>query len=209
MSVHLLILLVPVLSLCGATEYYVRPTETTNASCPAQPCLQYTNSADHYFGSNTVFKFLPGNHIMDGPLIIGNVHNMSLENLNDRYAHLVAQFPCETEVHDCIHVSETSTCGLEVHDFEVCCAAIWLHDVYNITVKGIHVAVSKNVSGVVLKNILWITVQLTTSCFLTNRKCLGIAIYGGTSVNVHSSSANTAHLDWCFVTQPTLTSRMQ
>ena len=83
-----------------------------------------------------------------------------------------------------------STCGFEVHDFEVCCAAIWLHDVYNITVKGIHVAVSKNVSDVVWKNISWITVQLTTSCFLTNRKCLGIAIYGGTSVNVHSSSAN-------------------
>ena len=102
----------------------------------------------------------------------------------------MAQFPCETKVHDCIHVSETSTCGFEVHDFEVCCAAIWLHDVYNITVKGIHIAVSKNVSGVVLRNISWITVQLTTSCFLTNRKCLGIAIYEGTSVNVHSSSAN-------------------
>ena len=53
-----------------------------------------------------------------------------------------------------------------------------------------YIAVSKNVSGVVLKNISWITVQLTTSCFLTNHKCLGIAIYGGTSVNVHSSSAN-------------------
>ena len=35
----LLLLLVPVLSLCGATEYYVRPTEPTNTSCPAQPCL--------------------------------------------------------------------------------------------------------------------------------------------------------------------------
>ena len=38
-SGHLLILLIPVLSLCGATEYYVRPTEPTNTSCPAQPCL--------------------------------------------------------------------------------------------------------------------------------------------------------------------------
>ena len=68
----MLILLIPVLSLCGATEYYVRPTEPTNTSCPAQPCLtlnQYINDSDHYFQFNTVFKFLHGIHHMDKPII--------------------------------------------------------------------------------------------------------------------------------------------
>ena len=111
MSGHLLILLVPVLSLCGATEYYVRPTEPTNTSCPAQPCLtlnQYTSDSDHYFKPNTVFKFLPGTHHMDRPLTIKHVHNMSLESLSDenKHPHLVAQFSCE---HECIHVYNTTT----------------------------------------------------------------------------------------------------
>ena len=64
-SGHLLIVFLRVLSLCGATEYYVRPTEPTNIACPYQPCLtlnQYISNSEHYFKSNTVFRFLPGTH---------------------------------------------------------------------------------------------------------------------------------------------------
>ena len=59
MCVYVLLLLVTVtvFSHCGATEYYVRPTEPTNISCPAgQSCLtlnHYTSDSDHYFKSNT------------------------------------------------------------------------------------------------------------------------------------------------------------
>ena len=200
MSGHLLTLLVPVLSLCAATEYYVKPTEPTNTSCPAQPCLtlnQYTSDSDHYFKSNTVFKFLPGTHHMDRPFTIGNVHNMSLESSSDdsnEYPHLVAQFSCETEVHECIHLYFNLTneytspgefvCCLpgviecihlysswSVVDFKVCCAAVWLQDMYNVTVKGIHITAQMSnepISPVVLKNVSDITVQLNALCSLTN-----------------------------------------
>ena len=188
-SGHLLVLLIPVLSLCGATEYYVRPTEPTNTSCPAQPCLtlnQYVNDSDHYFQSNTVFKFLPGTHHMDRPVTIGNVHNMSLENFSDERPHLVAQFSCETEVWDCISVIAWK------YDFDVCCAAVWLHDVYNITVKGIIVTVqTSNVSGIILRNVSSVLIQLTTTySLIDHRYCLGIAIYEANSAAVQSSSVN-------------------
>ena len=100
-SIHLLLLLVPVLSLCGATQYYVTPTEPTKTSCPAQPCFtlnHYTNHSDRYFKSNTVFKFLPGTHLMNRPLEIRDVENISLEasdDNSDKYPQLVAQFTCQ------------------------------------------------------------------------------------------------------------------
>ena len=204
MSGHLLILLVPVLSLCGATEYYVRPTEPTNTSCPAQPCLtlsQYTSDSAQYFTSNTVFKFLPGTHHMDRPLTIGNVHNMSLESLSDEsdeYPHLVAQFSCETEGHECIYMDWSFI--PDFPDFQVCCAAVWLHDVYNVTVKGISITVQtsdKHISVVILKNVSGTTVQLNATCSLTDDTSdgtNGIVMYEATSVEVHSSSANNCSL---------------
>ena len=158
-SGHLLILLIPVLSLCGATEYYVRPTEPTNTSCPAQRCLtlnQYVNDSDRYFQSNTVFKFLPGTHHMDRPVTIGNVHNMSLENFSEERPHLVTQFSCETEVCDCIPPWRAS-----LFDFGWCCAAVWLHDMYNVTVKGI--ILTSNVSGIILRDVSNVLIQLTTT----------------------------------------------
>ena len=195
MSGHLLVLLVPVLSLCGTTEYYVRPTEPTNTSCPAQPCLtlsQYSSDSDHYFKSNTVFKFLSGTHHMDRPLTIRHVHNMSLESLSDesdKYPHLVAQLSCETEECECIYMDWSL-------DFQVCCAAVWLHDVYNVIVKGISITVSdsqcasdKPISVVILKNVSGTTVQLNATCSTSNGT-YGIIMYETTSVEVHSSSAN-------------------
>ena len=129
---------------------------------------------------------------MDRPVTIGNVHNMSLESLNsdknDEYPHLVAQFSCDAEVHECI--SFYSYMG---SDFSVCCAAFWLHDMYNVTVKGISITVQTSnepSSGIILNNGSDITVQLTTTCSVPNQKSTGIAIHDSTSVEVHSSSAN-------------------
>ena len=126
---------------------------------------------------------------MDRPLTIGHVHNMSLESSSDdsnEYPHLVAQFSCETEVHECIqwHLD------FFLVNFKVCCAAVWLQDMYNVTVKGIHITAQMPISPVVLKNVSDITVQLNALCSLTDQKSFGITIYGATSVVVHSSSAN-------------------
>ena len=71
---------------------------------------------------------------MDRPLTIGNVHNISLESLqneSDEYSHLVAKFSCEAKEHTCVHLYWHQQYE---HDFIVCCAAVWLHDLYNVTV---------------------------------------------------------------------------
>ena len=82
---------------------------------------------------------------MDRPVTIGNVHNMSLESLSDEHPHLVAQFSCETEVQNYIQFCTE------------CCSAFWLHDMYNVTVKGIKLAFqisSMLTSGIMLNNVL-------------------------------------------------------
>ena len=66
---------------------------------------------------------------MERPVIIGNVHNMSLESLSDEsdeYPHLVAQFSCETDVHNCMHLFTYGNYN------GLCCAAVWLNDMHNI-----------------------------------------------------------------------------
>ena len=78
---YLLALIVTAPYLCGATEYYVRSTEFISTSCPAQPCLtfsQYINDAGTFFKSNTVFRFLSGTHEVNASVIVSNVHNISL-----------------------------------------------------------------------------------------------------------------------------------
>ena len=184
-SGHLLILLIPVLSLCGTTQYYVRPTEPTNTSCPAQPCLtlsQYINESDHFLKSNTSFKFLPGTHHMDQPLTIGNVHNMSLENYSDERPHLVTQFSCETEKDDHTHAEG----GIS----DECCAAVSLHDAYNVTFRGINVTVqSPEVSALILKNVSKGIVELVTALSSHGHTCHGILLQNTNFIEVHSFSA--------------------
>ena len=127
---------------------------------------------------------------MDRPVIVGNVHNMSLESLSDEsdeYPHLLAEFSCETEGHNCIHLYT----HWFPHGFKVCCAAIWLHDIHNMTVKRISITVqTPRVSGTILMNVSGIAVQLNTTCFLTNKKTVGIVIYKATSFGLYSSNAS-------------------
>ena len=86
------------LSLCGATEYYVRPTDPTDTSCPAQPCLtlsQYISDSDLYFKSNTVFKFLPGLHHANQTLDMQSVENVSLEgDQNSNHSMVMMTVQC-------------------------------------------------------------------------------------------------------------------
>ena len=123
---------------------------------------------------------------MDRPVVIGNVHNISLESLSgesDEYPHLVAQFSCKTEVHNCIYLYRFG--------FKVCCAAIWGHDIQNVTVKRIGITVqTPSVSGIILTNVSGIAVQLNTTCFLSDHKSVGIIVYEATSFGLYSCSAS-------------------
>ena len=190
-SGHLLVLLIPVLSLCGATEYYVRPTEPTNTSCPAQPCLtlsQYINGSDHFFQSNTVFKFLPGTHHMDTPLIIADIYNMSLESINNEYPHIVTQFNCKRK-------TVPNGNGLS-KVIEAGCTAVELHSAQNVTLKRVSLTVqAPNVSGITIKYASNIHIQLNVVCFPMAPHSeidirIGILVYETSIVEVCLSHAN-------------------
>ena len=141
--------------------YYVTPTEPTNTSCPAQPCHtlnHYTNHSDRYFKSNTVFTFLPGTHLMNRPLEIRDVENVSLEasdDNSDMYPQLVAQFTCQHEaISDCIEIQSYNFYGY------VCCSVVWMINVTRAAIEGISVTVTTpRVSGVILQQCSHLHIQ--------------------------------------------------
>ena len=102
---RVLVLVLPVPILCGGTEYYVRPSEPSSASCPAHPCLtlsQYVNDSDHFFQSNTLFRFLPGTHLIKRSVTLTNVHNVSLLALErDRIPQVVTYIACSCPQQHC------------------------------------------------------------------------------------------------------------
>ena len=111
------------LSLCGAIEYYVRPTEPTDTSCPAQPCLtlsQYINNSDVYFKSNTVFKFLPDLHHANQTLDMHSVENISLEGENS---------------------SDHPTVMMDIHCLSSDCAGLRFHNITNLTIHSLNFSV--------------------------------------------------------------------
>ena len=179
MCVYLLLLLVTVtvFSHCGATEYYVRPTESTNTSCPAgQSCFtlnHYTSDSNNYFKSNTVFKFLPGTHQINRPLQIRNVHNVSLIAL-DQTPHIMAEFSCEykTNGDGVQYESDFLTKGFvyffirsQSYTFDINCAAIWFTNVTNSAISGINVTVeTQGMSAIVLHNVSGAHIQLHVVC---------------------------------------------
>ena len=84
---HLLLLTSAViLLLCcfgnvhGVTEYYVKPTEFGNTSCPGEPChtLNHFASSMHNTWSGVVVRFLPGNHSLNQSLYISSSSNLHL-----------------------------------------------------------------------------------------------------------------------------------
>ena len=66
-------------SLCVAKQvYYVTPDSET--TCPSTPChniSHYIQNPSVYFQSNSMFKFLPGVHILDaGGVVVEFVNNI-------------------------------------------------------------------------------------------------------------------------------------
>ena len=123
--------------LCGATEYYVKPTEPTNASCPGLPCLtlaQYTADSDHYFKSNnnnTVFWFLSGTHNISLPVIITDAHNITLERYGEGNSYPRILF----------RPSYYCWCAIEDSIMGACkdCSAVQFDNVSMATVSGLEI----------------------------------------------------------------------
>ena len=180
MCVYLLLLLVTVtvFSHCGATEYYVRPTEPTNTSCPAgKSCLtldHYTNDSNNYFKSNTVFKFLPGTHRINRPLQIRNVHNVSLKAYDDssnQIPHVMAEFSCKYETngygvqYESDILSDGECVQSNFFSVHIRCAAIWFTNVTDAAISGINVTVeTQGMSFIVLHNVSGAHIELKVVC---------------------------------------------
>ena len=202
---NLLLLLVPVLSLCGATEYYVRPTEPSSTPCPGHPCRTlsgYIRYSFYYFQSDTTFKFLPGTHYMDKPLIIAGKNNISLESYSDERPQLVAEFPCECGSSNYRYIP-----CIFFEAIKVSCTAIQLRDMNHVTLKGINVTVqAPGLSGLLLVNVSNSTVQDISSRYLLHYpEPVGIIINNSQSIVLQSLSVfnfqygivfgNTTHIN--------------
>ena len=126
---------------------------------------------------------------MNRPLIIRNVHNLSLESYSDEQPQLVAQFTCVGKINDVLYTYNDDGYPVGVH-----CSAVWLHDMNNITLRGIHITVQNPaVSGVVLKNVSTGSVQMVSATghhFNDSQISIGILLYESFSTEVHSSSAS-------------------
>ena len=165
----LLLVLMPLLSQCGATEYYVRPTEPSTISCPGQPCLtlnQYTSNSSHYvyIHSNAVFKFLPGTHHMDRPLVIRDVQNITLQGSEEYSTYSVIIEP--QFIHStCRHHDSCKLAGISDSNLYTCCAVIQLHNVSNVALVGINItsvleSFSRTEIGVLMSNADLVVVRL-------------------------------------------------
>ena len=149
----LLLLLVPVISLCASAEYYIRPTAlTTNTSCPGQPCLtlnHYMNNTSRYIQSNTVLNFLPGKHVLKRPLHINNVQNVTLKSSttgSGMPSRLLVKFSCENKsLNHCIYTQ----------------SAIEMINVTNVVIDDITLELwTPNVSGVIVEQSTDVHLQL-------------------------------------------------
>ena len=123
---------------------------------------------------------------MDRPLHIRDVYNMSLENNNNEFSHItiVTQFSCNRKaVPSGIHVTELN---------EVGCTAVQFHNVHNVTLKGISLAIqAPNISGIAVQFASNIHIQLNITCSLVAPYShmdmhIGIWIYDTVDVQVYS-----------------------
>ena len=138
-----------VLSPCETTEYFVRPTQPTNSSCPGSPCLtlaQYINEADRYFKSvnNSIFLFLSGTHNISLPVTIADSYNITLKNYEKNETPSVV-------------LNSDYVCVCEFRFVCQKCSAIQFHNTSSAVVKGIDFLVFKlthnsSVNGLAFNN---------------------------------------------------------
>ena len=176
----IIILLLPVPYLCGATEYYVRPTEPTITSCPGQPCLtfsQYINDSDHYFRSNTVFRFQSGIHQVNASVSIRNVHNISLL-AKERSKEPRVIVPCKCS---------SMTCRRSE------CTGLTFWNTSHIVIDGLRIVVNsqnkvsnEGMTGFRFMNVTNLFLSHCNVTTMESRWSHGINISDGKHVNIHS-----------------------
>ena len=110
--------------LCGATDYYVRPTEPTNASCPGQPCL----TLHHYIqnlSSNANYHLLPGVHSINGSITLKHVRNVSMAAFNSSVTKIAATIEFNSRGNGSL--------------YSLKCSGISFQDASNITISSLSI----------------------------------------------------------------------
>ena len=150
-----LLLLLLHLVWCGGKEFYVRPSEGANVSCPGQPCLtmdQYSDLSANYLKSdNTVFTFLQGIHRMERPLQVVDAHNITLRGAIGVNLQL-------NNCHDpkCIDDNDA-----DYRRSIICCSVVRMINVSNATISHFTLAVAiQNGSGITVKGSRGIFIEI-------------------------------------------------
>ena len=186
--------------LCGATEYYVRPTQPSTTSCPGQPChtlAQYISDSDYYFKSNnnTVFWLLSGTHNISMPVIIRDAHNVSLKRYGAGVEYPRVVF---SPTYYCMCASEASIMGACKE-----CSAIQFCNVSVATVNGLVLVgwsfnKTSSINGLsvdrcdrfTVQNITVVTKQVNP-CYLNGTCAVSGLLFSRTSnTSVHNVSAD-------------------
>ena len=121
--VYLVAVCVHSLPSCGATDYYVRPTQPASISCPGQPCLTFSQYANN-LSSNATYHFMAGVHAFNGSIVVQKVRNVSLLAFQKRNAEL------PQIISECDSSGNTSNSYVE-------CFGIMFKDVRGITISSL------------------------------------------------------------------------
>ena len=94
-SLFATVLFATVFNFCTSETIFIKTNSSSDHQCPAEPCLtlQEFVSHHHHVESNTVLKFLPGNHVLlfatNKRIIIRNVENVTLTGVSDQQSSLI------------------------------------------------------------------------------------------------------------------------
>ena len=89
-----------ILPLCSAqSTYYVTPTPDTPCPGPQDPetCQtfsEYALQSFQYFLSNTTFEFLPGDHVLENSIFVGDVTNLTLRGNSASLPRVTSKIVC-------------------------------------------------------------------------------------------------------------------
>ena len=139
---------------------------------------------------------------MDRPLIIKNVHNISLESFSGEKPHLLVDFLCKNESSSsCFHTHVQTE---DLTEFVViCCATLWLYDVSFVTIKQISITLqSPKITALFLNEVVNATIELVevNSIFETTMALhYPIVVMHSHFIEIHSCIAKNWYCGLVFI----------
>ena len=170
------------LVLSKVTEYCVKPNNTLYHSQSCHTLQYYMDPLKDYFKlNNTVFNFLPGEHVVTQPLIFKNVENITLQapNFQDEnvYLKMLPTFSCGESM-ACIEFPDVYSWSTIIDVPEVCCSILQMTSMTNGIISGLTVVTAENgASGIIVQNSKDIQIKSSFMYF-----------YNGLSVNVATAA---------------------